>query len=333
MARGNATTNTAVGLIFLGSLVVLGVATLFITDIPLVSKVEAVTVRFSDVNNLRPGDNVLAYGMRVGQVDRIDYAPEPDSQAPVRVTLSVTSELADRVDLTDGTSTFTIRSAGPLGGHFLEISPPSRQEPAAPATGNLGTTTGDLFQQIGDLISENRKSIKDLITHFDEAATEIRNTFKTVNKGEGPLGALVTDKELGAKTRTGVRTLLEVIENLNGEGGVIPYLLNNKQAKDEVRSTISDLRQVIGELKAGDGIATRLISDRQLADRITSTLENLHEIVQKANRGQGTLGQAINNPKTWNELVRLLVLTRETLEDFREQAPISTFVNAGFSAF
>jgi len=333
MAGGNAAKNIAVGLIFLGSLVVLGVATLFVTDIPLVSQVEAVTVRFPDVDNLRPGDNVLAYGMRVGQVDRIDYAPQAGSQAPVLVTLSVTKELSDRVDLTDGTSTFTIRSSGPLGGHFLEISPPPVEESGDPPTGNLGTASEDLFQQIGDLISENRKSITDLITHFDEAASEIRSTFKTVNEGEGVLGAFVTDKELGDETRKGVRNFFDVIENLKGEDGVIPYLLNNEQAKEQVRTAISDLQQVIGELKSGDGIAARLISDGQLANRVTEVLDNLQEIVHKANRGQGTIGQAINNPKAWNELVRLLVLTRETIEDFREQAPISTFVNAAFSPF
>jgi ABC-type transporter Mla subunit MlaD len=333
MAGGNAAKNIAVGLIFLGSLVVLGVATLFVTDVSLVREVEAVTVRFPHVDNLRTGDNVVAYGMRVGQVDTIDYAPEASSGAPVLVTLSVTKDLSDRVDLTDGTSTFTIRSSGPLGGHFLEIFPPTSTEPGILPAGNVGKSSGDLFQKIGDLISENRKSITDLITHFDEAATEIRNTFQTVNAGQGTIGALVNDKELGDETRKGLRNLFDVVANLKGEEGVIPYLLNSKEAKEEVRAGLRDLRQIIGELKAGKGLAGRLINDSQLADRVTDVLENLQEIVQKANRGQGTIGQALNNPKAWNEFVRLLVLTRESLEDFREQAPITTFVNAAFAAF
>ena len=56
-------------------------------------------------------------------------------------------------------------------------------------------------------------------------------------------------------------------------------------------------------------------------------------MVHKANSGHGTLGQIINNRKAWDELVRILVQARETIEDLREQAPVSTFVNALFAVF
>ena len=83
----------------------------------------------------------------------------------------------------------------------------------------------------------------------------------------------------------------------------------------------------------GDGVIAALLNDSELADNVTESVESFNEIVQKANSGHGTLGQIINNPKAWDELVQILVQARETIEDLREQAPISTFVNAVFAVF
>ena len=65
----------------------------------------------------------------------------------------------------------------------------------------------------------------------------------------------------------------------------------------------------------------------------TSTIASIQTILKNVADGKGTLGKILTNDQAWNELVRILVLARETVEDLREQAPISTFVNALFATF
>ncbi len=340
MASG-ALRNLTVGLIFLGSLVVVGVATLTITDIPFLRKVEALTVRFPDVDNLQEGDDVVVHGLRVGQVQSIRYDPGTYPGTPIVVTCSLPENVHEH--LGEG-SRFTIHSAGPLGGRYIEITPPPMGAAPPPRGIHVGEAPGDFFKQISELVRKNERNINDLfekvnpaMDKIDAAAAEVRETFRAANSGEGTLGLLLKDKATKDKVEKGVADLSEMIgtlkEDLSGEKGTIGYLLKNEKGKEDLKAAITELREIVLDVREGKGIAGRLINDAKLADQFQAIVDDLHETVHKVNTGQGTLGQVINNPKAWDELVRVLVLARETIEDLREQAPVSTFVNAAFASF
>ena len=78
-----------------------------------------------------------------------------------------------------------------------------------------------------------------------------------------------------------------------------------------------------------------LISDlvNENRDNIYTTIRNIQQITTKLNSGQGTLGQLINDNRVHenaNDLVREL---RDTMEDAREQAPVTSFIRAALTAF
>jgi ABC-type transporter Mla subunit MlaD len=118
--------NVIVGFLFLGSLVVLGGASLLISTVSVFTQREALAIRFPGVDNLEPGDDVIYHGMRVGQVDSIKYRPAESLEKPVLVHCTVLKEVADRI--TDKTQ-IQISSKGPLGGRQVEITPPTRRGP------------------------------------------------------------------------------------------------------------------------------------------------------------------------------------------------------------
>lgn len=321
MAKGSVVKNLAVGLVFLGSLVVLGVATLSISALPLFSKVEALDVHFSTVDNLQVGDNVVFHGFRVGQVQDILYEPESYPQAPIRVRCSIPEKVAR--SLTEKTE-FNIRSGSPLGGRYLEIKPPEPEVPPnASAPARLGAAPGDLFQQLAAFVEKNEKNLNEMIS-------DIRETFRAISSGEGTIGALVKDKAMGEKF---TKAINDLTDKISSEKGAIGFLLNNEQAKEDLRVAFGELRDIVHQIKAGDGVMSRLVNDSKLGSRLDETLVDVHEVVHKVNTGQGTLGQVVNNPRAWDEFMKILVLARETIEDIREEAPISTFVNAIFSTF
>lgn len=363
MSSGSAFKNLLVGLFFLGGLAVLGGATLAISNVPFLTKSEQVEVRFPKVDNLQPGDDVLLHGFRVGQVDDIQYVPRPDPSRPIRVLCSVPMEI--RAKLNEGTK-FVIHSAGPLGGRFLEITPPA--QPGLPGKGPYeGEAPGDLFRQLESLVSTNQESITaavegirtsvdnisaitqeirsgsglisqlvnnpELADSVEETIQEIRTTFSTVNRGEGPVGVLLNDEDLGQKVRQAVSDLADVASGLKKEDGTVGYLLNSREAKEKVGSTLDDLQGIVEGIREGDGLASRLINSTELASRVEDTIGTAQEVVDKVNAGSGTIGQLINNPRAWEEVMKVLILVREAVEDLREQAPISTFVNVLFATF
>lgn len=66
---------------------------------------------------------------------------------------------------------------------------------------------------------------------------------------------------------------------------------------------------------------------------IYKTIKNIREITAKINTGQGTLGKLVNENKVYKNADDLIRDLRETMEDAREQAPITSFIRAALMAF
>ncbi len=77
------------------------------------------------------------------------------------------------------------------------------------------------------------------------------------------------------------------------------------------------------------------ISDLIAENRVNiyKTVKNIKEITAKINAGQGTLGKLVNENKVYNNADDLIRELRDTMEDSREQAPITSFIRAALMAF
>lgn len=372
MSKGSAARNFAVGISFLGSLAILGFATLSLKGLPILTAHMPLKVRFDRADQLAAGDPVVYQGFRIGQVDRITLDRPTDPENPILVYCSLDQSVSgDILPLDRNTTNFAIRSAGPLGGRYLEITHEERPgpPPEAPIVPDeyTGEASGDLFRQLENLVEKNEGRINDILEglreivndmktrqslfgrvvrdeelgqEFDETVrgfnrmTDSINTITgAIENSEGMLGALINDSETRDKAVNLIDNLSEVSDTLKGETGIIGFLINNEKAKEDLKAAISDLREITQMVREGEGVAGKLLRDSDLAVRLEDIVADVQEIVNKANSGHGTLGQFINNRKAWDELVRILVQARETIEDLREQAPVSTFVNALFAVF
>lgn len=323
----NVLKNIVVGLFFLGGLAILGGATLFMSSVALFTEVQSVEVLFPTIDNLQTGDDVLIHGFRVGQVEEIRYEPTAHPETPIVVRCLIPADVARRLGPTAG---FAIHSAGPLGGRYVEITPgnppPDGPIPPAQRPTYVGESAGDLFKQLEDVIQENRQNIADAI----EA---IRSVSQGVDRGEGAIGALLRDEDMQQNLADAVQDASDVIAGLKEDRSVIGFLLNNEEAREDLRLALQDIRRVANEVSEGDGLVARLIHSEKMGQEGEDAVTYVDRILYKVDSGQGTLGQIINNPRAWEEVLKILVLARETIEDLREQAPISTFVNALFATF
>ncbi|EHQ08385.1 MlaD family protein [Leptonema illini] len=114
------------------------------------------------------------------------------------------------------------------------------------------------------------------------------------------------------------------------------YSLEKLMADRESAKTMTALQ---GQ-NAGDPVAglAEMISENR--DDVRRTIQNVAEITDKINNGRGTIGLLINdnqlheNATTLVTDARLVVREmRESLEDTREQAPVTSFLRAALTAF
>ena len=66
---------------------------------------------------------------------------------------------------------------------------------------------------------------------------------------------------------------------------------------------------------------------------IREAISNLRMITEKINTGQGTLGKLVSRDTMHDNAEDLIKEIRETIEDSREQAPVTSFIRAALTAF
>lgn len=160
----------------------------------------------------------------------------------------------------------------------------------------------------------------------------------------------VTSVELdGNKVLVGAKVFNEFImyENykikIRAEGALGDKFVDIQPGKefDEERSfaVITLNERLIGD-KSGDILVAieDLIAKNE--NVLSESVENINDITQnikiltsKINRGEGTLGKLLSDDSTLNQADELLYEVKETIEDAREQAPVTSFIRAALTAF
>lgn len=79
------------------------------------------------------------------------------------------------------------------------------------------------------------------------------------------------------------------------------------------------------------GMLADLIAENR--NNVNTTIDNIKEVTEKINSGKGTVGKLINEDKVHQEADGLVKELRDTMEDSREQAPVSSFIRALLIAF
>lgn len=206
---------------------------------------------------------------------------------------------------------------------------------------------------------------------YDEVLSSVqilRGLFQSVDDGEGILGRIIKDPTLRDDTLQIVANLARVSEQLNGTESTIGRLLNDGAMSAQLGDIVSGIDGVVTRLSEGRGMASLIINDeelgRTLADSINSMASilekaddpdagtlgmilgdlelradlrdvaaNLQSVTRKLDEGQGLLSLLINDVDISIRFRRILNQVSRALEDAREAAPISNFVQVLLGTF
>ena len=79
------------------------------------------------------------------------------------------------------------------------------------------------------------------------------------------------------------------------------------------------------------GLIAEFIGENR--ENIYKSINNIKEITAKINSSKGTLGKLVNDNSVHQDTDSLIQEIRDTIEDSREQAPITSFIRAALTAF
>ena len=259
---------------------------------------------FTNVNGLKLGNNVRYSGINVGTVRKIIMI----NDTTICVNMAVESDILEHIRKD---AKAVIGSDGIVGSMVLNIFP--------------GTVEADLLRP-GDTLSSIRKiSTSDMMSTLSvtnqnaaELSSELLKITSSLNEGQGTLGRLLNDEEMG-------NDLKETVKNLN-------------KVSREASDVINDLKTVISDIEFEESLLYVLVNDSVAASQFRSTLahletsseqieeavENLNSVILEVKEGDGTFNYIVNDTTLVNDIDETVknvkqgsVLLNENLEAMR----------------
>lgn len=259
---------------------------------------------FTNVNGLKLGNNVRYSGINVGTVRKIIMI----NDTTICVNMAVESDILEHIRKD---AKAVIGSDGIVGSMVLNIFP--------------GSVEADLLRP-GDTLSSIRKiSTSDMMSTLSvtnqnaaELSSELLKITSSLNEGQGTLGRLLNDEEMG-------NDLKETVKNLN-------------KVSREASEVINDLKTVISDIELEESLLYVLVNDSVAASQFRSTLthletsseqieeavENLNSVILEVKEGDGTFNYIVNDTTLVNDIDETVknvkqgsVLLNENLEAMR----------------
>ncbi len=356
------------GLFFAVAMATLMYFTIFLGNRSLFGEKITRPVAFRDVSGLTKGDNVQLYGVVVGRVEEMTLEKTGvtvwlrlDRKIPFyndhKIEVRYSSVLGGRyIALSPGTE-----SSG--------VYAPERPLRGLEAADLVNETTA-LVQSLKEEVNHIRDTLEkeQVLPKVARFVDNLNAMSEDLRAGKGTLGKLMQDPELYNQANTALAAVKVASDNL---GGLTGDLRAGKGTLGKLMTDdglYTDLKGITGDLRAGKGTAGKLLTDdrvyndlqavthdfrtisetmvrgessmgRLLMDKgelyisLRSTLSAAEEVAEAVRSGKGTLGKLAMDPALYNDTRQTILEVRGAVQDFREQAPVSTFGSLIFGAF
>jgi phospholipid/cholesterol/gamma-HCH transport system substrate-binding protein len=277
-------------------------------------------VHFARTNGLQVGAPVSLTGVTIGSVAEMRFPPDP-AASYIQVLVNVNHEVTARIR---ENSVATIRTFGLLGDRYIELTTGTPDSPPVPPGGLLRSADPVDYEAV-------MGQSGDIVTNFAEVTAQLKDVLGTIQRGEGLLGAMVRNREVGeptlqdlqktmANVQATTHSLEEIITRVNRGEGLAGYLTRNTKESQRLITHLNRsakaLDDVTTRVARGDGVLFRLAEDEAYAQRVLGNLDravaDLAAIADRLEKGEGTLGKLVNDPALYHDARGLFGRARDS---------------------
>lgn len=231
---------------------------------------------FDNISGLRTGAVVQLAGLKVGYVDKIQFASDLQKRQ-ITVVMQILEKFQDRIR---ADSVATVETQGLLGDKYIYISMGSEEAAVIPDEGVIASKeTVSIFS-----LAEKAGGIMEDIGKAAEAINGMLTSVRG-EKQEGDIKAIISS----------IRKSVEQLEK--GKG--LLHALFYDQSGESVINNLSDTLKIIHEIGVGaeiKGNADGMIVNLRRAS------EDLRKILESVRNSEGTLGRLVNDPSVYDDL-------------------------------
>ena len=299
---------------------------------------------FRNVGGLQKGNTVRVAGVNVGSVTDVIIGESGKIEVYFRIIDDATHLIRGEPGLAVGAdepqpSYASIGSKGLLGDRLIEISVGSDEYPEwdhdEPIPVEVGGGIMELAERTLEEVEGTAHNLRLASDPFadQEFSNDLKETARNLAKasgmiasGDGTIGRLVHDEELGRDVKGAVHELraagkqvAALGENLNkitkdiqtneGTAHALVYGTEGTDAIRNIRDTFGQLNSILTEVREGDGAVNQLIYG-DLSDSFMTNLQNASEdiayLTKETREGKGTIGALLTDPSVYEDIKRLL---------------------------
>ncbi len=299
---------------------------------------------FKDVGGLQRGNTVRVAGVNVGSVTEVligeggkievRFRIIDDAVHLIRGMPGVDVETADPPP-----SIVAIGSKGLLGDRIIEITVGPDEYPVWDADLPIPTSVGGGLLALAErTLTEAEGTARNLRKATDpfadqEFSNDLKETARNLAKasgqiasGEGTVGRLINDAELGRDVKGAVKELraagkqvaalsqnlnkiTEDIQTNDGTANALLYGTEGRDAIRNIRDTFGQLNTILTDVREGDGAVNQLIYG-ELGDSFMTNLQNASDdiayLTKETREGKGTVGALLTDPSVYEDIKRLV---------------------------
>jgi len=299
---------------------------------------------FEDVGGLQKGNTVRVAGVNVGSVTEVVIGDGGRIKVYFRVIDDATHLIRGEPGLalaeTDPKpSAAAIGSKGLLGDRIIEVTvgadeypewDPNEPIPVSVGGGIMALAERTLVEAEGTAhnlrLATDPFADQEFSEDLKETARNLAKASGMIANGDGTIGRLMYDAELGRDVKGAVKELRaagkqvaalgknlnKIAEDVQTNEGTVNALLYGTEGADAIRNirdTFGQLNTILTDVREGDGAVNQLIYG-ELGDSFMTNLQNASDdiafLTKEAREGKGTIGALLTDPSVYEDIKRLV---------------------------
>ena len=251
-------------------------------------------VEYSNVGGLTEASLVTINGLKVGQVDDIDFLDLPEKRGQLVVRFSMDNDF----EFTKS-SIVKIYSPNPLSGSNLAIIPSYKGEAAVSGDYLKGEIESSLFTSIGEKLDPIQTKMENVIVSAD-------TLFQRINH--------VLDQKTSESIKRSVKglelTIVDVRKTLSSVNSMIDSnAISFKETLENTKSITSNLTKIT------DTLANSNLGE--IMRKAEFTLTSVNSLLDGIDKGKGSIGKFVNDDAMYTNLTNVSKELEELLREMK----------------
>jgi phospholipid/cholesterol/gamma-HCH transport system substrate-binding protein len=277
------------------------------TDDYFFSKTYSLKTYVADAAGLVKGAPVMLGGIKVGDVEKIDFVPG-NNKSNICISLRVLRSYQNKITVS---SSAEIKAIGILGDKLVYISVGKPGEIAV-AEGSIipfNSTLG--FEDISQSLSPAVVDLKGILSNLHKITD-------TIAAGKGSIGALINDPTAVNGINRVINKTDVLLSSIQNRNGTLGELINDKELYNNLVYVVKDLKGIVTNLRNGKGSLGKMVVDDSLYNNINSSASQLKAILTKAQSDRSVAGGLLNDKKMYRNLNDLILDINDLVKDIKE---------------